>query len=122
MNIKIINSGSSRTVILTNKYAIKIPKIKFGYYGFRSFLNGLIANIQETEFSKLKCKKLCPVFFSIYGGLLVIMPRCKTLNIDDWNNFNYNEFINSNDFIIPTEYKISSFGIYNNEIVAIDYG
>jgi len=104
-------------VILTRKYAIKIPRFD---YGWAQGLRGLLANMQEVEFSSLN-NKACPVLFHIFGGWLLVMPRCEPLSDNDWN------MIKSTcvgDWLpIPVEYrKRDSFGILDGRIVAVDYG
>ncbi|MCM5689520.1 hypothetical protein CN140_02645 [Sinorhizobium meliloti] len=69
------HNGATRTVILTRRYALKLPSFK----SWRLFLQGLLANMQEREFGKAERDGLCPVLFSIPGGLLVVMPRCSAL-------------------------------------------
>ena len=59
--------GATRAVFLIDKWAIKVPNF---YYGWRPFLWGLLANIQEKEFSRMKLAELCPVVFSLPGGFL----------------------------------------------------
>lgn len=77
--------------------------------------------MQEKTFSKLNPhNKFCPVVFYILGGFLLIMPRYKELTLEEWNNFNYLNFIGTNN--LPIENKIDSFGWLKNKIIAIDYG
>lgn len=126
-------NGCTRKVFLIGNYAIKIPQIN---YGWRPFLNGLLANMQEVSFSKVKDKRICPVLFSFKGGWLIIMPRCEYLTNFQFELLNIKTFWGKEtkasngyygDCEIPVEHKIDSFGWYkwnkvNNKIVAIDYG
>lgn len=107
--------GCTRFVILTKKYAIKIPQFK---YQWRHFLLGLLANMQEVQFSKMKDERLCPVKFYLPGGWMVVMPRCEMVSIEIFSNIDINKFWP----IIPVEYKQDSFGLYKGKVVAIDYG
>lgn len=109
--MKILN-GTTRKCILLGKYAIKIPQFS---YGWKTILYGLLGNMQEKQFSCLD--NTCPILFYIPGGFLSIMPRCGKLTREQFNNINKDDF----EFI-PVENKIDSFGIYNGNIVAIDYG
>lgn len=116
MDMKIVN-GCTRKVLLIGKYAIKIPQTG---YTWALFLNGLLGNMQEVAFYKTKDKRLCPVLFSFLGGWLLVMPRCEHLpNMERPVDIDY---FWKGDFKVPVEYKPDSFGIYQNRIVALDYG
>ncbi len=112
--------GVTREVILVGNVAIKLPKIT---YGWKMFLCGLLANMQEREFSGLSWAELCPVIFSMRGGWLVVMRRAKPLSATEWSSFDAETFCKRPDgSIIPAEFKPNSFGKLNGRIVAIDYG
>lgn len=127
-----LKHGCTRFVFLTKNYAIKVPQFK---YEWRHFLLGLLANMQEVTFSKIKDERLCPVKFYIPGGWLLVMPRCIpiTENVffdldvtrfwpnesEDYHPANECERANYN---VPVENKQDSFGWFNGKIVAIDYG
>jgi hypothetical protein len=127
----IMRKGATRVVLLTKKYAIKFPR----FYGWEHFLRGLLANMQEVEFNTMKDERLCPVKFYIPGGWLLVMPRCTPiteqtfLNLDIarfWPNesedYHPDNECDPRGFNAPVENKQDSFGWYNGEIVAIDYG
>jgi hypothetical protein len=132
LNIE-LKGGCTRTVLLIGRYAIKIPRLN---YGWRLFLQGLLCNMQEVSFSKMNDKRICPVFFYIPGGWLLVMPRCRPLCETEFSCLRINRFWGKDekstngyygDCMIPVEHKIDSFGWYkwnggNNTIVAIDYG
>lgn len=114
-----IEQGSSRTVILTKRHAFKIPRMTT----WRTFLNGLLANMQEREFAHTGWPELCPVKFSFPGGWLVVMPRCKPVINEIWELLEDDDtLLDRGEYIIPAERKQSSFGVLNSQIVAIDYG
>jgi len=111
--------GTSRIVICIKNIAIKLPNIS----EYRLFLYGLLANMQERLFWKsYKNKKLCPVLLSFPGGFMIVMKRAESITRKKFYTLDYNKFVNEKDFIIPVENKLSSFGIIDNEIVAVDYG
>jgi hypothetical protein len=127
-----IKYGCTRYVILTKNYAIKLPQFK---YQWRHFLLGLLANMQEVQFSKMKDNRLCPIKFYIPGGWILIMPKCIPITKKDFFNLNITKFWPNNtedyhpnntcervNFNVPVENKQDSFAYYNDEIVAIDYG
>jgi hypothetical protein len=111
--------GTTRTVILTKNYAIKIPT----FVTYKLFLNGLLGNMQEHLFWKhLKSYKLCPILFYIIGGFLLVMPRAKELTREEFFNLDFEEFMDEDKWLVPVENKLDSFGWYKGKIVAVDYG
>jgi hypothetical protein len=115
---EINKTGCHRLVFLTKNYAFKIPVLD----EWRLFLRGLLANLQETTFSKAKWPELCPVKFSLPGGWLIVMPRVREMTDSEFLNFDVENFCRKSDRIIPAEWKANSFGWYQGNIVAIDYG
>lgn len=113
-----MHKGATRWVFLTKRYAIKIPSLS----SWGLFLTGLLANIQECVFSKVKWPELCPVIWSIRGGWLVVMPRTVPISDEIWESFDYELFTDHPDYVVPVENKRSSFGWLNGHIVATDYG
>jgi len=110
--------GITREVFLIGRWAIKVPRV---VYGWRMFLCGLLANMQEREFSRAGWPELCPVLWSLPGGWLVVMPRCRPLNDFEWACF-ISESFTTGERIVPVEHKRDSFGVLDNRIVAVDYG
>lgn len=112
-------NGISRTVLLVGRHAVKIPVLR---YGWKKFLQGLLANMQEREFSKAGWPELCPVKFSLPGGFLLVMPRVQVMTDEEFDRFDYVGFVFKEDRKIPVEPKSDSFGWLNGCVVAIDYG
>ena len=50
------------------------------------------------------------------------MPKCKLLTLQEYEMINFDEWVDTPDLYIPVENKQDSFGWYQNNIVAIDYG
>lgn len=130
--IALISTGVTRHVILIGKYAVKIPRLN---YGFALFLRGLQGNMQENIFGKMGDKRMCPVLWASKGGFILIMPRCKllsdaefkTVNIKKFHPLTVSEACYNGVFNIPVEFKKDSFGWHkfnniNAVIVALDYG
>lgn len=111
--------GITREVFLTKRYAIKIPKL---LYGWEKFLHGLLSNIRERRLARAGYPELCPMVFSIPGGWMVVMRRATPLSDMDWLKFNALEFCETADYVVPAELKPDSFGWVDGRIVAIDYG
>jgi hypothetical protein len=113
-----IKGGCTRQVILINKYAIKIPRLN---YGWSLFLKGLLCNMQEVYLNSINDARMCPILFSLPGGFLSVMPKCSELSDHQFETMDIKDFWSS-DFRVPVEHKIDSFGLLNNNIVAVDYG
>jgi len=124
--------GCTRFVILTKRYAIKVPQFK---YEWKHFLLGLLANMQEVSFSTISDDRLCPVKFYVPGGWLLVMPRCEMISREVFFDLDITRFWPNNkedyhpdntcervEYNVPVENKQDSFGYYNGKIVAIDYG
>lgn len=120
--MRIHTCGSTRTVILIGAYAVKIPGAWAWPRRYRSFLQGLLANASEREFSRAGWEGLCPLTFSLPGGWLNVMRRARPITREEWFAFDFTSFANRGDWILPAEEKMDSFGVLNGEIVAIDYG
>src|ERR1051326_2954660 len=122
------HGGVTRTVVLTRRFAIKVPTL---VYGWRMFLYGLLANMQECAWSGAD-ERLCPVRFALPGGLLIIMPRCEALTdeefianvIPKWGQVADEETGMPLPYSVnlPVEVKSCSFGRLKGKIVAVDYG
>lgn len=126
-----IKHGSTRSVILTKRYAIKVPT----FYNWENFLYGLLGNIQEKLFADVCKGFVAPILFYTPGGFLSVMPRCEVQSMDESN---VNRFKDIDQWMIRlsreadadvkrileniVEFKIDSVGIYNGKPVAIDYG
>lgn len=111
--------GTTRTVYLIGCYAFKFPTT----VSWRLFLTGLIANMNEKQFSGVY-EVLCPVLFHIPGGFLTVMKRAEPLPREIFfeEDF-YDNFILQMDGVKDlVENKLCSFGIVDGKIVAVDYG
>lgn len=117
--VEICRTGTTRLVILTKLYAIKIPNL---LNGWDLFLRGLLGNQQEKIFSATGWVELCPVLFALPGGFLNVMPRARPLTTAEWEEFDIDSFLENDFRIIPAERKRDSFGVLNGRIVAVDYG
>ena len=115
-----IKRGSTRWVIITEKYCFKIPSL----HSYKNFLYGLLANMQESEFSSVSYFRpyLCPVVFSLPLGFLVVMPTIEILEWDKTCVGYLYLYSHRKDFTIPAECKPDSWGRLNGKLVAVDYG
>lgn len=122
------HGGVTRTVILTKRWAIKVPCL---VYGWKYFLYGFLANMQEHDWSGFD-ERLCPIRYAAPGGLFVVMPRCQMLTDQEFLDLVHDGWARIVDEEtgtelpysreLPVELKTCSFGKLNGRIVAVDYG
>lgn len=116
--------GVTRRVLLVGPWALKVPAVT----EWRLFLLGLLANMQETLWSKTGWPELCPVLWSVPGGFLVVMRRARILTEDEFLALDMESWVDRGDYIVPAEIKSDSFGyldeadFVNCQLVAVDYG
>lgn len=110
--------GSTRIVLLIGHLAFKLPNVA----EWRLFLQGLLANMQERLFARTGWPELCPVLWADPIGLLVIMRRARPLTKSEFAAINWADFCQNENYVIPAEHKIDSFGWVGDRLVAIDYG
>lgn len=120
--MEIIRSGSTRTVLLTKKYAFKFPT----FHSWESFLKGLTGNLQERKWKGVTDDyHLCPLLYSNRFGLLNIMPRCTPIK----NRGLYIIELTRICIMSPAaeefyrrDAKPNNFGILHGRMVKLDYG
>lgn len=117
--MKLCNDGITRHVLLVGRWAIKVPRVT---YGWRKFLCGLLCNQDEALWGRSKLHGICPCLFAIPGGWLIVQPRARVMTEAEFAAFDYKQFVTRREYIIPAEKKADSFGWLNDQIVAIDVG
>ncbi|AEV89634.1 hypothetical protein OBP_197 [Pseudomonas phage OBP] len=122
-----IHHGTTRSVILFHKWAIKIPHLK----SYKGFLKGLLANMTERSIWHCCPNYFLPVIWSMPLGLVVVMPRVKATKQVTWylhafmadlfhaNNDDNDEALNARRYC---EYIPSNVAMYKGKPVCIDYG
>lgn len=119
----IARNGISRRVIFLFGLAFKVPS----WTSWRNFLWGLLANMQERQMYGCKelrdSGKLCPIYFSLPCGFLIVMPRVQILKEGEVCRERLVDFCHANEnWTVPAEPKCNSFGYLNGRMVAVDYG
>lgn len=120
--IKINTQGCTRIVILTKRYAIKIPRITT----WEGFLLGCLGNLNESRWKDVpKNFFLCPILYANRFGLINIMPRCSPIK----NTGLYFTELERICVLSPcdrefylSDAKPENFGIYQGQMVKLDYG
>ena len=103
---------------MIGEVAVKIPSL----VEWRLFLLGLLANMQESKFSKTGWPELCPVLFSIPGGFMVIQKRAVPVCEEEYFAMSFEDLTIRDNYIVPAEDKPDSWGKIKGKIVAVDYG
>lgn len=119
----IIKYGSTRIVILINKYAIKLPN----FTNYRGFLKGLLGNLMESNWNAVNDTRLAKILFKLPLGLLNVMEKAEPLESFNESYIKnllkpYHTENDVSDLRNIVELKQDSFGLINNEIKIIDYG
>ena len=109
-----IVKGSTRWVFVAKKFVYKIPSL----YSFKHFLLGLLANMQEVEFSKCKDFKetLCPIKFYFSLGFLVVMPKARILEPNEVSKDFLKEFLLVEEDEFQDEFHIYEDLISNQQL------
>lgn len=131
--------GVTRMVILTKRYAIKMPRLDSG---FSLLLTGWLGNRQENKCWQhakgWKCTKgdvhndpqlhLAPVYRMYFLGLVLVMGRCKEITQEEGKAFIEAEVKGSAtregtfDWTYwCTDHHSGNFGRYEGRIVCLDY-
>lgn len=117
-----IKRGATRIVFIFKGFAIKIPV----FYRWKNLLLGLLANLNEKEFSTLKREDLAHVFFCSLGGMILIMKTATPIShLTREELFDFLTKCYENDELkefILSDFKLNNFGLIGNKIVKIDYG
>lgn len=123
-----VHHGTTRTVFLIGKYAFKIPILKDGY---RDFIKGVLGNINEVKLSGLCPNYFLPVLWSLPFGLLVVMPRVRSIRQSTWyfraymaDLFHRNNDENQEAWMARhySECIPRNYAIYKGKPMCIDYG
>ncbi|EBY9763854.1 hypothetical protein D5W64_12145 [Salmonella enterica subsp. enterica serovar Saintpaul] len=120
--------GATRLVILTKRYAIKLPS----FYSFEHFLLGLLANITEHKWRVIAenpDSHLCPSILGTRTGLFIVMRRCEPVNHRGlyFVELERLRVLSPSVTKIAPEFYLSdakpeNFGYYKGRFVKLDYG
>jgi hypothetical protein len=122
-----IKRGITRTVLLTRRYAIKVPSLR-GHCegGIRGRLAGLacgiLANQSESQWSSFEGWRggVAPVLQSWLGGMVQVYPRCDPL--PDVVQGSYVGAVPLPRLDPdPGDHKADNYGLLAGRIVRIDY-
>lgn len=84
----LVRRGITRTVLLAGPWAVKVPSLRPYGQGLRGLLwslsRGIQANLSEAAMCAWEETRpdLCPVRWSLAGGLINVYPRCGPLPLE----------------------------------------
>lgn len=112
-----IRRGVTRIVLVTKKYAIKVPRL-YDCKGHKawSFVRGWAANMSEWDWTNYEGAEVCPVIKSYFGSLINVYPKCRVATEEE-AELNYPKM----RFKTPSDTKASNFGWYKGKFVWLDY-
>lgn len=114
----VLKWGSTRTVLLIGRWAIKTPSL----VEWRLFLHGLLANITERTWSRTGDTRLARVLWGDPIGLLLIMERADPLP-KNFSPKHFADIVHRGRFDgLPQDIKMDNFGFRSRTMVMIDYG
>lgn len=119
LNFKVVNTGSTRLVLLIGGYAIKIPRGDDNSFGiFLGILRGWIGNRTEYMYTKYNIYSFTnPILFSFLFSLVVVQKRTELITREEFFSLERDDYPFGG-----FEWKLDSFGKIDNKIVVIDYG
>lgn len=119
--LKLDLKGCTRTVLLTKKYAFKIPTFK----SYKLFISGIQANLEEKVWTTLDIKCINSSYYCNRFGFLVIQKRVRQVNHRGlfWVEQKRLRVLSEYPEIHKVDVKPENYG-YNelNQLVKIDIG
>lgn len=117
MNMQ-IRWGTTRTVLLIGRWAIKTP----AWSEWRLFLCGLLANLRERIWSRTGDQRLARVLWGDPIGLLLIMERAEPLPRNMRQKHLDYIFAHGRFDGLPQDLQSNNVGFRGRSLVLIDYG
>jgi len=112
-----VEVGVSRAVILTRRWAIKIPHPG---RSLRMFLIGMIGNMDERLWSRFD-ERLCPVRYCAPGGLFLVMPRVQVVFREDSDLEREDVWLFFDEVPLVQDWNPENFGLLDGNLVCLDY-
>ncbi len=126
--MKLNRSGGTRIVILTERLALKFPRID----SWKHFVQGMLSNMTEGQWKDYGNRHLCPIKYSNRFGLLVVMVRAQEVTDEekfkeDLSRLLEDESKGVDPYELGTDFFEydgfpKNFGYIDGCLVKIDYG
>ena len=125
--MKVNRTGETRVVLITKKYAIKLPR----FNSWKEFVHGMLSNMTEGQWKGYDNEHPCPIAYSNRFGLMVVMHKAEP--VEDEGLFNsdlqelYDDVDNDDYRTLDREFfeydaLPKNFGYYKGKLVKIDCG
>jgi hypothetical protein len=75
-----LDRGLTRVVLLTRRWAIKVPRLYLNEHFMWGLTRGIQANLSERDQTQLGQRGVCPVRWS-FAGLVNVYPRCAPVTV-----------------------------------------
>ena len=126
--MKVNRSGGTRIVILTERLALKFPRIN----SWKHFVQGMLSNMTEGQWKDYGNRHLCPIKYSNRFGLLVVMVRAQEVTDKEKFKEDLSQLLeDESKGISPYDLGVDffeydgfpkNFGYIDGRLVKIDYG
>lgn len=114
----IFKHGVTRIVLLVGRWAVKVPRPT----EWRLFLRGLLANLQERQWSKCGDERLAKVLWADPTGFLLVMERVDPLP-RRFTQRHLDCILAQGRFDgLPLDQHLQNFGFRGRRLVLLDYG
>jgi len=112
--------GATRYVIMMKKIVIKIPS----FCSYKHFLYGLLANLQESQFSIRTFTCLNPVLYGNRLGLFVVQKRIKPVRHRGLFWVEHRKLTIESELpdIHLSDVKPENYGYDHGQLKRLDYG
>lgn len=108
--------GVTRWVIITRTHAIKIPRLRWGMWGF---CQGVLANRSEKDWSGWP--GVNPQLHSFLGGVVAIYRRVQPVDLDVIPDTDDPWWQSISPGLVGYDPKVSNLGLLDDKLVWIDY-
>ena len=109
--------GATRNALLIGNIVIKVPRFR----SWKTFLNGILANLTEREFSTMNSPYLAKVYYADIFGLMLIMERADKVLRNTTKNTNA-FFEKCEEEGLPVDWNPWNIGVFGKDWKLIDYG
>lgn len=111
-----LRKGSTRIVLLVDRFALKFPKPT----KWKTFLRGILANLDEVMWYRSSPpewqQNMAPVISCFFGGLLLISARAEEVTEGEYQQIDLTAFDP-----LPMDSKRINFGRLKGRTVLVDY-
>lgn len=110
-----VRYGTTRLVLLTPRWAVKVPLVsRRGHGRLWSLAHGVLANLSELRLSREP--GVCPVVWSL-AGLVQVYPRCRPVSTEG-GPIPFEALAGER---VPVDPRPHNVGVLNGRLLWLDY-